>query len=114
MLCCPRKIAIFYLLGHQCNPPQTCRVVYLGIINSQCGSDFNLINPNLILSLHHDKFRKINWFYTYITDENLPPYSYYHLIPVLLLKSPCSLFLMGFENKKIQAACTNMNGGFTQ
>lgn len=57
---------------------------------------------------------KLIGFTLTLTDENLPPYSYYHLIPVLLLKSPCSLFLMGFENKKIQAACTNMNGGFTQ
>lgn len=65
------KVAIFYLLGHQCNASETGtgRVVYFRIINLRCGcSDFNLVNPNLILFLHHDKSRKINWFYTYITE----------------------------------------------
>lgn len=65
------KVATFHLPGHQCNPSETGpgRIVYLRIIISQgdC-SNFNLINPNVILFLHHDKSRKINWFYTNITE----------------------------------------------
>lgn len=38
--------------------------------------------------------------YLHNWNQNLSPYSYDHLIPVLLLNSPYRLFQKGLENKK--------------